>query len=321
MKPFILLIPRLRRSSRHGVTSPKPHPRQVLFGAGLAVFFSREKKLCREGTRSSRGGGAMLRGFAPARRRLSRFLSAKKRPRVQIQQEPLQWRRVYKAIEEYRVTREAPVDTMGCDRLADSTAPPPTFRFQTLIALMLSSQTKDANTALAMSQLKSGLDGGLSAQSVSAASLETLETLVRPASFHRQKAGHIQQTAARLLREQGGDIPQSVKGLCDLPGVGPKMAMLTMQAAWGESVGIGVDIHVHRIAERLGWSCGAANPEATRVQLESWLPRELWASVNPLLVGFGQTTCSAKSPKCETACPVRNQCPHYKSEVARGRKT
>ena len=263
----------------------------------------------------------MLRGFAPARRRLSRFLSAKKRPRVQIRQEPLQWRRVYKAIEEYRVTREAPVDTMGCDRLADSTAPPPTFRFQTLIALMLSSQTKDANTALAMSQLKSGLDGGLSAQSVSAASLETLETLVRPASFHRQKAGHIQQTAARLLREQGGDIPQSVKGLCDLPGVGPKMAMLTMQAAWGESVGIGVDIHVHRIAERLGWSCSAANPEATRVQLESWLPRELWASVNPLLVGFGQTTCSAKSPKCETSCPVRNQCPHYKSEVARGRKT
>jgi endonuclease III len=52
-------------------------------------------------------------------------------------------------------------------------------------------------------------------------------------------------------------------GLTDLPGVGPKMSHLCMQYAWGKTEGIGVDVHVHRISNRLGW-VRSTTPEATR---------------------------------------------------------
>ena len=59
-----------------------------------------------------------------------------------------------------------------------------------------------------------------------------------------------------------------------LPGVGPKMAHLVMDIAWGSVTGIAVDTHVHRITHRLGWmKVPTTNPEVTRATLEGWLPR------------------------------------------------
>jgi endonuclease III len=63
------------------------------------------------------------------------------------------------------------------------------------------------------------------------------------------------------------------------------------------TVGIGVDTHVHRIANILKW-VDTSTPEKTRVELESWLPVENWGAVNPLLVGFGQTICVPRTPRC-----------------------
>jgi endonuclease-3 len=81
------------------------------------------------------------------------------------------------------------------------------------------------------------------------------------------------------------------------------------------TVGICVDTHVHRISNRLGWAKTwnkknpkAQDPEKTREELESWLPREHWGSINILLVGFGQTICYPRAPKCEE-CKVNQICP------------
>jgi len=95
-----------------------------------------------------------------------------------------------------------------------------------------------------------------------------------------------------------------------LPGVGPKMAMLCMQVAWGMSVGIGVDVHVHRISNRLGWvgKKPTKQPEVTRKILESWLPHEYWKPINKLFVGFGQTICTPINPKC-AKCQINTLCP------------
>lgn len=81
-----------------------------------------------------------------------------------------------------------------------------------------------------------------------------------------------------------------------------------MKVAWGEVTGIGVDTHVHRIANRLGWVKNCKTPEATRKQLEDWLPRELWSEVNLLLVGFGQQICLPVKPQCGT-CLNQSLCP------------
>jgi endonuclease-3 len=82
-----------------------------------------------------------------------------------------------------------------------------------------------------------------------------------------------------------------------------------MQVAWKQNQGIGVDVHVHRITNRLGWCrTEKAGPEATRQSLEAWFPRSLWHEINPIFVGFGQTTCFSQNPKC-SGCPVNNMCP------------
>ena len=81
-----------------------------------------------------------------------------------------------------------------------------------------------------------------------------------------------------------------------------------MGAAWGECTGIGVDLHVLRIANRLGW-CEAKSADQCRMKLERIFERDLWPDVNWLLVGFGQVICKARGPLCSQCtlveCPAR----------------
>ncbi|XP_055614007.1 endonuclease III-like protein 1 [Uranotaenia lowii] len=87
------------------------------------------------------------------------------------------------------------------------------------------------------------------------------------------------------------------------------MAHLCMRSAWDIVTGIGVDTHVHRISNWLLWvPRETKTPEETRVALEKWLPFELWEEVNQLLVGFGQTTCTATYPRCNE-CSNADICP------------
>ncbi|PJF19851.1 Endonuclease III-like protein 1-like protein, partial [Paramicrosporidium saccamoebae] len=129
--------------------------------------------------------------------------------------------------------------------------------------------------------------------------------------FYRRKATAIKRATQILKTSYDSDIPDSLEELQKLPGVGPKMACLVMQNAWGRNAGIGVDVHVHRICNRLGW-VKTKTPEETRTDLEDWLPRELWTDINPLLVGFGQTVCLPVKPKCSD-CLLNSTCPAAKS--------
>jgi endonuclease-3 len=178
----------------------------------------------------------------------------------------------------------------------------------TLVSLMLSAQTKDEVTWAAIQNLRAtfrqtdAVEGGeyFTLDDVRAAPIEVIEECINKVGFWRRKAQYIKAASEILHKEYNGDIPRSIEGLCSLPGVGMKMAMLTMQVAWGDNVGIGVDVHVHRITNRLGWhKKETKNPEETRLNLESWLPKEYHRPINPLLVGFGQTICLPVRPKCE----------------------
>jgi endonuclease-3 len=220
---------------------------------------------------------------------------------------PAVWKQQLANIQAMRAGRDAPVDTMGCERCADASAPPPVYRFQTLVSLMLSSQTKDPVTYAAMMRLRA-LPGGLSVDSVRATAVETLEQTIYPVGFYRNKAKFLKAAADVLADKFCGDIPDSIAGLCSLTGVGPKMAHICMAVAWGRTEGIGVDTHVHRIANRLGWVPNTPTPEHTRVALEGWLPREHWGEVNILLVGFGQQRCLPVTPLCE-GCLNKDICP------------
>lgn len=220
---------------------------------------------------------------------------------------PSDWQELYDAAKEMRLTgaaTNAAVDTMGCERLALPTASPRDQRFHTLVALMLSSQTKDTTNAAAMRRLQTELppheDGappGLNLENMLAVAPERLNELIWAVGFHNNKTKYLKQAAVILRDSWGGDIPDSIEGLVSLPGVGPKMAHLCLSSAWGRTEGIGVDVHVHRITNLWGWH-KTKTPEETRMALQAWLPRDRWREINWLLVGLGQTVCAPVGRKC-----------------------
>ena len=222
---------------------------------------------------------------------------------------PPDWERVYNITAEMRKRVLAPVDTMGCESLAEAQRPPRDQRLQTLVSLMLSSQTKDTVTAAAMKNLQEHLPGGFCLESLLEVKPEALNKLIEKVGFHNNKTKYIKSMATILRDQYEGDIPGTIDGLVSLPGVGPKMAYLCMSAAWGRDEGIGVDVHVHRITNLWGWH-KTSTPEQTRAALESWLPKEKWHDINHLLVGFGQTICLPVGRKCgECDLATEKRCP------------
>eukprot|EP00833_Pecoramyces_ruminatium_P002854 jgi/Orpsp1_1/1176886/evm.model.c7180000059388.2 len=222
---------------------------------------------------------------------------------------PVNWLQTYNEIKEYREKNEAPVDTQGCERLANEDLPPKQFRYQVLISLMLSSQTKDQITAEAIQKLQKK---GLTIENILKMSEKEIDKCIEKVGFHNRKASYIKKTTEILHEKYDDDIPDNIQELIKLPGVGKKMGYLTLQVAWNKNMGIGVDVHVHRISERLGWIKKSKNPEEARINLERWLPKTYWKEINPLLVGFGQICCLPISPKCNQCpvknCPSRNKC-------------
>ncbi|KAI0042840.1 DNA glycosylase [Auriscalpium vulgare] len=213
---------------------------------------------------------------------------------------PAHWREAYDAIKEMRAHIVAPVDTMGCDSAQWKETEPKNKRFAVLVSLMLSSQTKDEVTNAAVDKLRAAIGGTLSVDALIAAPEPTVAEAINKVGFWRRKTGYIKQAAQRLRDDFDSDVPKTVDELCSLTGVGPKMAFLALQSAWNINVGIGVDVHVHRITNRLRWHRPATkNPEETRLNLQSWLPTELHPEINHLLVGFGQTICVPVGPRCD----------------------
>lgn len=243
----------------------------------------------------------------------------------EIKPAPKRWRAQLDVLAAQRRRIVAPVDTMGCEALSSSEADPARgtdegqedrdkrARFTTLVSLMLSSQTKDEVTAQAVRNLQKDLPNGLCLRGILEASDEQISTAIAKVGFWRRKTGYIRSAALILQDKFGGDVPRTVEEVLTLPGVGPKMAFLTLQAAWGLNVGIGVDVHVHRLSNRLGW-CKTNDPEGTRLVLQSWLPKELHQTINKTLVGFGQVVCVPVGPRCdlcelgkERLCPSRRK--------------
>ncbi|XP_064988768.1 endonuclease III homolog 2, chloroplastic isoform X4 [Musa acuminata AAA Group] len=200
---------------------------------------------------------------------------------------PANWEEVLDGIRKMRFADSAPVETMRHEKSA-SLVPPKEQRFAVLISSLLSSQTKEAVTTGAVQRLSE--KGLLDADAIVRTDEATMASLIYPVGFYLRKAHHMKKVAEICLEKYGGDIPRSINELLALPGVGPKIAHLVMIMGWNNVQGICVDTHVHRICNRLGWVSRrgtrqkTSNPEQTRVSLETWLPKDLWDPINPLLV-------------------------------------
>jgi endonuclease-3 len=218
---------------------------------------------------------------SPVAARAKRSLKKKLQPR----DPPLDWEATFELVHELRADRTAPVDSDGAEQLGQVELGPKVWRFQVLVALLLSSQTKDAVVGDAMRALQ---HHGLTVEHIHHnTSHEQVNALIGKVGFHNNKTKYLKQIVDILLREYGGDIPTTAADMMTLPGMGPKMSFLVESIAWNVTTGIGVDTHLHRMFNQLSYVT-SKNPEQTRQQLESWLPRDQWSSVNLIWVGFGQ---------------------------------
>jgi len=133
-----------------------------------------------------------------------------------------------------------------------------------------------------------------------------LEHLLRPAGFYRQKAGQMKRIAGILKSDFKGRVPDSMDSLLSLPGVGRKTANFVMGMVFGVP-SICVDVHVHRISNRLGM-IDTRSPEETEFALQKLFPKEEWTGINHIMVRFGQKICRPVKPLCNE-CPLQDQCP------------
>ena len=182
--------------------------------------------------------------------------------------------------------------------------------FCVLVGTILSARTKDACTAGAVKRLFATAAGG----TFSCADLERLgedeiARLIHPVGFYRDKARHLKRLPKALKEKFGGVLPRTVEELCELPGVGRKTANLTVAVGFGLPA-ICVDVHVHRISNRLGL-VRTSKPVETEMALRRLLPVEYWKTWNSHLVSFGQTRCGPIRPKCGD-CPIRKWCKEAK---------
>jgi endonuclease-3 len=133
----------------------------------------------------------------------------------------------------------------------------------------------------------------------------TIARLIYPAGFYRRKAEQIRAISRALLERFDGRVPRTIDELLTLPGVGRKTANLVVTLGFSRP-GICVDVHVHRITNRLGW-VATRHPHETEARLREILPRRHWIPINEILVRHGQQVCRPLSPVC-SACPVEPDC-------------
>ncbi|HET7876782.1 MAG TPA: endonuclease III [Methylomirabilota bacterium] len=174
--------------------------------------------------------------------------------------------------------------------------------FRVLIACLLSLRTKDETTGPAAERLFALAD---TPEQMLTLTPRQIERAIFPVGFYRTKARVILGVCRDLLARFGGRVPDTIDLLLTLKGVGRKTANLVVTQGFGKP-GICVDIHVHRISNRLGY-VRTKTPEQTETALRRRLPRRYWIGYNDLLVAFGQNLCLPVSPRC-SQCPVRAWC-------------
>jgi len=175
--------------------------------------------------------------------------------------------------------------------------------FVTLISCLLSLRTKDEVTEQASRHLLIKYN---TPDKLVQLSEQQIASLIYPVGFYKTKAKRIKEIAKILIEKYEGKVPKNFGELLQLKGVGKKTASIVM--VYGHKIDdfIPVDVHVHVIANRLGW-VKSKNPDETMEKLMKIVPKRYWYDLNNLFVSFGQNICKTISPWC-SKCPIESHC-------------
>lgn len=174
--------------------------------------------------------------------------------------------------------------------------------FLVLISCILSLRTNDRTTYPATLRM---LKLGRTPEDFAKCDEKELEKAIYPVGFYANKAKQIIQLSKELVEKYNSKVPDSIDELCKFNGVGRKTANLTVARGFNEPA-ICVDVHVHRIFNRIGY-VKTKNPEETEFALRKKLPKKYWIEINTLMVTHGQNICKPIKPKCDI-CPIKDYC-------------
>ncbi len=150
------------------------------------------------------------------------------------------------------------------------------------------------------------------AAALAAAGQSTIEDIIHPTGFFRQKARSIRGCCRTIVEQHGGEVPADLDKLTKIGGVGRKTANIVLGNAFGQQA-IAVDTHVHRVANRIGLAA-ARYPDKVEGQLCAVIPRQRWTRATQLLGTHGRRICTARKPDCDN-CPVNRLCDFHQDMI------
>ncbi len=185
--------------------------------------------------------------------------------------------------------------------------------YKVLVATVISQRTREEQTTAVSERVFVRYPD---VPALASASEPELYDLLQGSEYREEKAPRLVALARLLRDEHGGAVPDTVEALLTLPGVGRKTANCVLIYAFNKAA-LCVDIHMHRITNRLGW-VSTKTPDQTEKALEKVMPQELWAGSNRLFLQHGRAICLPTVPIC-SRCPVRAWCAYGQDAEAKKR--
>jgi len=182
--------------------------------------------------------------------------------------------------------------------------------FKILIGTILSARTRDENTTKVVNKLFARFK---TPQDLASGDVQEIKKIIHSIGFYNVKAERIKQVSQILVAKYSGKVPSDIGSLLELPGVGRKTANCVLVYAFDKPA-IPVDVHVHRISNRLGL-VSTKMPEQTELELSKLVDRRLWTKVNNTFVMYGQNICLPVRPNCK-ACPLKRMCRYYSRQAS-----
>ena len=174
--------------------------------------------------------------------------------------------------------------------------------YMVLISCILSLRTNDRTTYPATLRM---LELAKTPHEMKAVKADDLAKAIYPVGFYENKAKQIIELSRQIDEELGGVVPDEIEDLIKFNGVGRKTANLVLSRGFNKPA-ICVDVHVHRIFNRLGY-VNTKTPEETEFALRKKLPVKYWIDINTLMVTHGQNVCKPIKPNC-SVCPIAGHC-------------
>ena len=181
--------------------------------------------------------------------------------------------------------------------------------FELLAAVLLSAQATDVGVNKATDRL---FPRANTPQAIIDMGLAALEDAIKTIGLYRSKAKHLMQTCEILVRDHGGQVPNTREALEALPGVGRKTANVVLNVAFGEPT-MAVDTHIFRLGNRTGLAPGKT-PLAVELKLLKRIPAAYMVDAHHWLILHGRYVCVARNPKCD-ACTVSAYCDYTRGKA------